>query len=332
MTLLHSLLAPLLLAAGAFCEPMGWPTGSVKHRFLDTPNGQLHYVVGGRVSQLFGTTLVLLHSHPRSTTEFKYFTRDLDGRFPFVAVDYFGMGLSEDYLGANASDQFCTVEAYAAYILKILDKEWVHRFAVMGNLKGAHNAAEVAAQARPGRVAAVVYVNTIILDAKAKDFIEHVFVPMEQKVQLHANGSQLLDAWNDPSAAAMGPDGKPSSEARDLHANEEKVVDELRCLSTGWQYSAAWAAYTEVQPARMAKADANTRSLVLFGQSALDQFKTFGLDSKHTFDVLDQALTHGHNATRIVPEAGQGMIIQNSTLLAHMVTEFLGSQADAVVV
>jgi len=332
MPLLPSLLAPLLVAVGAFTEPMGWPTGSVKHRFLDTPNGQLHYVVGGHVSQHSGTTLLLLHSHPRSTTEFKYFVRDLGAGFPFVIVDYFGMGLSEDYQGANASDLFCTVEAYAAYVLSILDTEGIDRFAALGNLKGVHSAAEVAAQARPGRVKAVVYLNTIVLDPKAKDYIEHVFIPMEQRVQLHANGSQLLDVWNDPSAATFGPDHKPSGEARDLHANEEKAVDELRCLFTGWQYSASWVAYTEVQPARMAEVDARAPSLVLFGQSALDEIKSFGLDPQHTWEVLDQVMTHGHNVTLVVPEAGQGMIIQNSTLLAHLVADFVGRQTDKAIV
>merc|ERR1740121_66522 len=125
-----------------------------------------------------------------------------------------------------------------------------------------------------------------------------------------------------------GPHPRPAT----CRPTRKKTVDELRCFFSGWQFSAAWVAYTDAMPARMALADAKAPTLVVFGQSALDEFASMGLIMTRTYEVFDQALTHRHNRTHIVPEAGEGMIIQNSTLLARLVIDFLGRQSSAVVV
>jgi len=135
---------PYLLSAVA---PLGWPTGSVRHRYYDTPNGQLHYVIGGDVSSSNRIPMLLLHSHPRSTTEFRYFAADMNPQIPFLAIDYFGMGYSDDYKGDGANDTFCTFEAIASHALEIATKEGADKFIVVGHLKGAHPAIELAYQA-----------------------------------------------------------------------------------------------------------------------------------------------------------------------------------------
>jgi len=319
----------VLAAADTDWNSVGWPTGSVSHHFFSTPRGQLHYVKGEGAAS---STLVLLHGHPRSTTEFKYFAADLQHKAPFIAVDYFGLGLSEDYHGVDAKDIFCTAELYAKYVLQLLAAERVSQITVVGNLKGVNQAVEIAAQAGAGLVKAVVYISPLMLDAKGKEYIEHVFIPKQRAVRIQTNGSHLMDAWYDASSAAFGPDGKPDSDPKDLLSNEEEEIDALRCLSTGWQFQMQWAAYSNKQTSRTADIDAFAPTLIIYGTSALADMQKYGLNPQYTMDQLSKALTHGHNKTLFVAEGTQGMMVQNSSLIADQVVRFMYAHDGGVMV
>lgn len=311
---------PALISA---VPPLGWPTGSVKHRYYDTPKGQLHYVVSGDVSLSSQRPMLLLHSHPRSTTEFRYFAQDMSPKIPFIAIDWFGMGYSDDYKGFNSKDAFCTFEAMGSYALEIAAEERMSKFVVVGHMKGAHPAIELAYQAGERMVTQIVLLNPLILSPTAKAFIDSKLVPMLQAQALIADGSHLTAAWNDASAAPMGPSGTPWNNSRDLLGNQEKTNDELRCLNTGWQYDSAWTAYNEKNEPRMAAVDAYATSLFVYGLDYLADDAKYGLDPQFSFDAFGRALKHGHNSTRFLKGAGQGMLIQNSTIIANMVADFI---------
>lgn len=321
------LASPFLVVA---VPPSGWPTGSVRHRFHDTPSGQIHYVLGGDVTH--GVPLLLFHSHPRSTVEFRYFIGDLGPKTAFIAIDMFGMGLSEDYKGKDESDKFCTFETFARYALEILAQESVQKFAPIGNLKGCSLAIETAFQAGANRVDHYVLMGPLILSPAAKAFIDTKLIPMLQNQTLQEDGSHLTQAWMDPSAAPMGPDGKPWSNARDLLANQEKTNDELRCMSTGWQYDAAWTAYNEKNEPRVAAVDKYSNSLLIFGTQALADEEKYGLDPEFSDRAFANALTHGRNSSYLVQGGSQGMLIQNSSLIAHVVQDFLQGKTETVTV
>jgi pimeloyl-ACP methyl ester carboxylesterase len=251
---------------------------------------------------------------------------------PFLAIDWFGMGMSDDYKGADASDTFCTFEEMAQYLRKIADVEHVKKFVPVGNLKGANPAIELAYQAGSSRVQHLVLMNPLILSAKAKAFMNDVYEPMLRNQALSVNGSHLIAAWMDPSAAAMGPDGAPWSNSRDLLSNQEKTNDELRCLSTGWQYGAAWVAYNEQNEPRMATVDSYAKSLFLYGTRSLADLEKYGLNPQFSDESFAKALSHGRNSTIYVHGGSQGMVIQNSSMIASKVAEFIKSTAARVVV
>jgi len=314
----------LWLATPCFAvAPLGWPTASVRHRYLDTPKGQLHYVVGGNVSD--PRSMLLIHSHPRSTTEFRYMVEVMKSQVPFIAIDWFGMGYSEDYLGSGEHDQWCSFEDMAAFILQIASNEQMGKFTVVGHLKGSHPAIELAYQAGPHRVDKLVLMNPLILSPTAKAFINDKLIPMLRGQQLSADGSHLAMAWKDPSAAPMGPDGTPWNNTRDLLGNQEKTNDELRCMNTGWQYDAAWTAYNEKNEPRMAAVDVYARSLFVYGTSFLEEDIKYGLDPQFSFNAFGRALTHGHNSTQYLQGAGEGMLIQNSSKIADIISNFVNT-------
>lgn len=312
-----------LLSGGVLAAPQtGWPTGSVKHRYFDTPNGQIHYVLGGGAGQLFSKTpLVFQHGHPRSTVEFKYLAAKL--KQPFIALDYFSMGLSEDYKGKDENDLFCSFQQWASYVLKILDHEHVRSFVSMGSLKGAHPALELAAQAG-ARVKDVVLMNPLILNAKGKQFIDGVLIPMLKNAPLASNGSHVLAAWNDPSAAPL-----PMASDEDLVINEEKTMDSLRAMANGWQYDAAWTAYNDQNVPRMHEVDGHARSLFLYGEGAVTNWAKYGLDPESSQGEFAKAATH--NKTVVIPGGSEGMACQKADSIAQIISDFLKSSGALVV-
>jgi hypothetical protein len=242
---------------------------------------------------------------------------------PFLAIDWFGMGYSDDYRGTDANDKFCTFESMAGYALEIASKENMKKCVVVGHMKGAHPAIELAYQGGSQFASQIVLMNPLILCPTAKTFIDSKLIPMLQNEKLAVDGSHLSQAWKDPSAAPMGPDGTPWNNSRDLQANQEKTNDELRCLNTGWQYDAAWTAYNDKNEPHMAALDAYAKSLFIYGTGFLADGAKYGLDPQFSLNTFARALTHGHNSTHFLQGGTQGMLVQNSTFIAKMVLDFM---------
>lgn len=304
------------LIVGAAAGQLGWPTGSVHHAFHDTPKGQLHYVTSGLQASR-QAPIVYLHSHPRSSSDFKHVFADLNGSIPLIAVDWFGMGSSEDYKGKDAADEFCTFEEFATYIFEILAKEGVDEFVSAGCLKGAHPAIEVAAQAGTGRVKKVVLMGALILSPKQQDFIKNVLVPYSKNPHVFANGSHLLNIWKDESSTSPIYPG-------DEIENQEKTNDASRSMFTNWQMQAAWAAYNEKLPSRLAEVDAFADTMFVHPLVAYQRWSSpaYGLDPTFSLNALDKILTHGHNSSYFI-QATEGMLHQNASYLANLIKDFV---------
>jgi len=308
---------------------LGWPTGAVRHAFFDTPHGQLHYVAGAGSA---GPTVVHFHGHPSSTVEFKYIGAELG--LPFVAIDWFGMGLSEDFAG----DGFCTFPEMGALVLELLRKEGVKEFVASGNLKGAHPALALAAQAprKPGPLNQIpwtrklVLLNPLILSPQGKSYIEKVFIPKIEAARMYANGSHVQDAWKDPSSAPMYMGVLPDDD-RDIVTNTQKTLDNVRQFSTGVLYQKAWVAYNDENEPALAAFDPDGWTLVAVGEAFLTECASFGLDTAFSLNALGKALTHRHNATSFIHGAGQGMAIQNATLLAGLIKDLVSVESIQIV-
>lgn len=309
---------------GTAAAQLGWPTGSVHHAYFDTPKGQLHFVTSGLDTSKPNpdkVPLLYLHSHPRSSTDFKHVFAELGGSVPMIAVDWFGFGFSEAYAGRD-SDDFCTFEEFAGYSIGIADHLGVDRFIPAGSLKGAHPSIEIAAQAGKDRVQKLVLMGPLILSPEQQSFIENMLVPMAKHPKIFANGSHVLNAWNDPSATdPIYP--------KDLYTNQEKTADSLVSAFTNWQYDAGWAAYNEKLPKRLAAVDANAKTLHVHPLIAYREWSTMGLDPAFSLEQFDQAYTHGHNTSHFI-EATQGMMSQNASLLAGLIKDFTSDSSIMV--
>ena len=167
------------------------------------------------------------------------------------------------------------------------------------------------------------FADPLILSPTAKAFIMKDLIPLLKGKTLDVNGTHLLAAWTDPSAAPLGPDNKPWSNPRDLLANQEKTADSLRGFFTSWQYDMAWTAFNEQNEPRMAKVDAFADSLFLYGAVELSNFAKYGLDPNYSAAAFGRALTHRRNTTRILMGATEGMLVQNASLIAKLLSDFV---------
>jgi len=305
--------------AGVSASVLGWPSGQVSHHFHDTEYGQIHYVTSGDLSK---TPMVYLHAHPRSSAEFKYVHAEMDGAVPFLAVDWFGFGQSEDYRGSS-EDDFITFEGFSTLALDILDKHSIDQFSVVGWMKGAHPAIELAAQAGPERLHKLALMGALILSPDAQSYVINNIVPNSKHPILKEDGSHLIDTWNDPSGAeAQLPE--------ELLWNQEKTNDALRCLYTNWQYQAAWGDYNPKIQARLSYVDSFAKTLVINPTIAIAKWDMYGLNPGFSLDAFDQTMVHGNNVT-INLAASEGGLKQNSTIIANTLKDFLAEKHAVVV-
>ena len=118
------LIALLPVALGA------WPPGAVRRAFHTTPKGALHYVVGGNVTAT--PPLVFFHAHPRSTEQIKVLMTKIPKAQPFIAVDYFGAGSSDECQCDETKDEFVPYTTFAQWVLDICDAEVLALFRARG--------------------------------------------------------------------------------------------------------------------------------------------------------------------------------------------------------
>jgi len=107
----------------------------MKRHFLDTPYGQIHYVVEG-----FGPPLITLHSSARSSRdEFKEVIPILAQKYRVIGMDTLGYGDSDP--PAEPPE----LEDYAKTVVMLMDKEDIGKANVLGRHTGAFIAMELAA-------------------------------------------------------------------------------------------------------------------------------------------------------------------------------------------
>jgi pimeloyl-ACP methyl ester carboxylesterase len=111
---------------------------------IKTSVGYVHYRSSGQ-----GKPIVLLHSCPKSSTQFLELTPILNRHLHVVAVDYPSYGMSDPIPGNPK------VEDYAKIIMEVMDGLKVDKFAVLGEATGAYIAVELA-NAYPGRVDRII--------------------------------------------------------------------------------------------------------------------------------------------------------------------------------
>lgn len=308
-----------VLATTASANVIGWPSGEVRHHFHDTEYGQIHYVTSGDLSN---TPMVYYHGHPRSSSDFKHVHAEMNGAVPFLGVDWFGFGQSEDFKGSD-EDDFATFELFANLTLDIVNKHKIDKFSPVGWLKGCHSAIELANQAGPERLHKVALMGCLILSPEEEAFIVNTLVPYSKNPELKEDGSHLIDTWNDPSGAA------PELPA-DMEWNQDKTNDALRSTFTQWTLQAAWGAYNPKIQETLAHVDSFAKTLVVMPTLAMAQWDATGLPTDFSVNAFDQSMVHGNNKTLHLALT-EGGLKQNATLIANTLIDFLTEKHDVVV-
>jgi len=307
-----------------------WPVElGVSRYFHDTPQGALHYVVRGDPSK--EPPLVLFHSDPRSTTEFRHFVEAFSRPRPFIAVDFYGMGASDDC--RCKTDEFVRFETYAAEVLDILEKHGAKKFVPLGILKGTNPALALANVAGPSMVEALVQIEPLLLSKSAAKYMNTDFIPSVVNPALSFTGEHLIKAWNDASAApfaVMGPsEGQLDNDQDDIGGNFEKTMDALRCRNAAAgsgrsKNQMAWVAYNDAILPAFKSTSKFSRFLFIYSPHIEAVRAKYGLTPHWSRGQLEEALTGAEHKTVWI-NATEGMMSQNATLIAQHVEEFLSA-------
>ena len=210
-----------------------WPPGTVRRGFYETPKGYLHYIVRGNVSA--APPFVFFHAHPRSTEQVKLLMARIPPSQPLIAVDYFGAGASDECRCNETADEFVPYTTFAQWVLDICDREGVSKMIPLGSLTGASGAFELAWLAsKQRRVDTLVQFEAYYLSPRAKKYIDGVYIPSVRHLPVNLNGSHLLFWWLKTDAGPIGPT-QMAPVAADLMANQQKTMDSLTNMRTGWE-------------------------------------------------------------------------------------------------
>jgi pimeloyl-ACP methyl ester carboxylesterase len=166
----------------------------VRHGFVDTRHGQVHYVEHGS-----GRPVLLLHQTPRSWDEYRDVLPLLGARFRAIALDMPGFGAS------TRPEQTWTIELFADGVLDLCDGLGLRRVALVGHHTGGVVAVEVAAAA-PDRLDALVLSGTPFVDAERRHRVA-TSRPAIDHAEPAPDGSHLLQLWT--NRAEFYPSDRP---------------------------------------------------------------------------------------------------------------------------
>jgi len=163
---------------------------AIRRAYVDGPHGQIHLRQAGN-----GVPLLLLHQSPLSGGQFEAVLPLLADRgFAAVAMDTPGFGQSD------RPDAAIAIAGYADSIPSVFNALGWSAAHVLGHHTGASIAASFAAR-YPESVERLVLNGLALLSTEERaHFAQFRFAPLE----LQADGSHLLAAWNQRIAASPG--------------------------------------------------------------------------------------------------------------------------------
>ncbi len=186
----------------------------VHRAFLDTPDGQIHYVAAGA-----GRPVLLLHQTPRSWDEYRDVIPLLAVERRVIAMDTIGYG--ESYKPARR----CDIEDYGRGAIALLDGLGIRSTAVVGHHTGAVIAMELAA-AYPERVERLVLSSSPFVDAPDRERRRRTGGHRVDHVEPKPDGTHLAELWQ--GRQRFYPKERPDLLARfvaDALRAGEKIVE-----------------------------------------------------------------------------------------------------------
>lgn len=337
-------MAPRCLAGRVLVLCLGtalaaWPPGAVRRAFWETPRGFLHYVVRGDVAA--APPLVFFHAHPSSTERLRWLAEKIPPSQPLIAVDYFGAGSSDECICDEEKDEYVDYSTYASFVLQICDAEKAGKIIPFGDETGGSPALELAYLAsRQNRVDKVVFFEWMYLSPKAHAYVQNVYIPSIRHLHPAANGSHLVKFWYQPDAGPVSglcvftaqTDSErakclgPREGDADLEKNQQKTVDALLNMRTGWQFKMAWAAYNDKIATRLSLVSASNASILfMYGEAADALENMLGLDHDWSSFHLHAAVPEAQRTVKTIPDGTEGALQSNATWVAAAIGEFLGA-------
>ncbi len=154
---------------------------SPRRAYVDTPNGQIHYLTAGE-----GRPVLFLHQTPRSSDEFLEVLPIVGQRFKAIAMDSIGFGFS------YKSDKKCSIENLGSGVIEFMDAMGMKDVLLVGHHTGAVVALEVAAS-HPTRVDRLVLSACPFYDETLRASLHNK--PVMDADEETEDGAFLLSLW-----------------------------------------------------------------------------------------------------------------------------------------
>ena len=187
-------------------EPAQSPRPALRHGYVDSPYGQLHYSIAGPAGRSAGRDerppIVLLHQSPNSSVEFDALVVALGRDRVAIAIDTPGHG------GSDGPSEIPTIEDYAAAIatgLRNLGHGAGRPVDVFGYHTGSKIATELAIR-HPALVRRVTLSGLYMADAATLAKVSAAIVHPESSVALFEEFCRRLPRYRDMYSASGVPD------------------------------------------------------------------------------------------------------------------------------
>lgn len=153
----------------------------MKRGFVDSPDGQIHYRIGGD-----GPALIVLHHTPGSSLQLEPFLEALAKRVKAIGMDTMGYGESD-----RPAKPFTTTGEFARTVVALADGLGLEKFHLMGALTGSQIALQVAAD-YPDRVETLILQEPFNWNTPARRAVHERLHKYSVRKE---DGSHLLELW-----------------------------------------------------------------------------------------------------------------------------------------
>lgn len=227
-------------------------------------------------------------------------------------------------------NEYVPYTTFAQWVLQICDLEGVTQMIPTGSLTGASGAMELAwLAAKQGRVDYLLQFEAYYLSPRAKQYIDNVYIPTVRHLPVNLNGSHLLYWWGKPDGGPIGPttllNGTGGPVPADLLTNQQKTIDSLVAMRTGWEIKIAWSAYNSLIPSRLKDlVNAGVKQLYIDAGFADWLGNKYGLDKKWSRAQINAIVPPNLRVNYEVAHATEGAFEQNATICANVIRDFLG--------
>ena len=262
----------------------------VKRGFVDTPDGQVHYVQAGS-----GDPILLLHQTPASTDEYAEMIPILARTNLVVAMDTIGYGDSD------TPPRECLVEDYARTVPMLLDQLGIQKTTIVGHHTGSFVAAEVAAS-YPERVDRLIVSGLFNMDAAERERN----IGMWPQWYPQADGSHLSEMWQ-----------KAMTRSGDVNRAQRTIMNILKAGTTG-EYG-HWAVIVWPQEDRLPLIQCPT--FLIWGGKDLEMLDGMGWHATADKHKVKDAIPRSREV--VVPDGTGAFPIEMPEVFSELVLEFM---------